>query len=416
MTSSEKDIQEGSDFLASNLANLISALGEKGLNSQWLCKYVECYGENTDELHVISDGQVLVGGRELLRIVQNVENIVDGYFSAFLDNETKPWLVVRAIDNSVYRDELSRLVPPGFKSSQTEAAPPPHTMAVQGIGGLKRFSLAINDNGAAISELLKQMQAKGTDAENFIILIANEKKNYYIQVTPHSGDPAWLYMEAAGNENLDPEYELGPAQIEQMRSLYWEKDPHSPNFTRVMPARSDGERTFIARIIKQTFVKVYGMKPKQEIVAEMSSPNTPMTQESMKRSWDPVAYAETMKKSTSPVSAFFLIDSLDAIPRCKQWLALLKPYNMLDMEHSKYFDDVREIYESGREIINFDHDFRLHWQDKDLQGLLRCHFVDKGRYEIELWLPGVIANEIADKFNDGHNGFFCAFMPPMFYD
>jgi hypothetical protein len=47
---------------------------------------------------------------------------------------------------------------------------------------------------------------------------------------------------------------------------------------------------------------------------------------------------------------------------------------------------------------------------------LRCHYFDKGRYEIELWLPGVIANDIADKFSDGQKGFFCAFMPPAFYD
>jgi hypothetical protein len=161
---------------------------------------------------------------------------------------------------------------------------------------------------------------------------------------------------------------------------------------------------------------VYGLKPKQEIVTEIMSPRETTGQGSTKGGWDPIAYAETMKKSASPVSAFFLIDSLNAIPKCKHWLALLKPYAMPDMEHSKYFDDVREIYESGREVINFDHDFRLSWKDKDLQGLLRCHFVDKGRYEIELWLPGVIANEVADQFSDGHEGFWCAFMPPMFYD
>ena len=132
--------------------------------------------------------------------------------------------------------------------------------------------------------------------------------------------------------------------------------------------------------------------------------------------WDPVAYAEMMKKSTHTVSAFFLIDSLEAIQRCIQWLSILKTYNMPDMEESQYFKDVREIYKSGEVIMNFDYDFTLLWQGKEYPEKLRCHYFDKGRYEIELWLPGVVANEVADKFKDGHEGFFCAFMSHAFYD
>ena len=135
-----------------------------------------------------------------------------------------------------------------------------------------------------------------------------------------------------------------------------------------------------------------------------------------KTSWDPSVFAEHNRKSTSLVSAFFLIDSLEAISKCIQWLALLKPYNLPDMEHSQYFNEVREIYESNREVINFDREFKVYWENKELQAFLRCHFFDKGRYEIELLLPGVIANEVADKFKDGREGFLYGFMPPQFYD
>lgn len=132
--------------------------------------------------------------------------------------------------------------------------------------------------------------------------------------------------------------------------------------------------------------------------------------------WDPAAYAERMRKSTYPVSAFFLIDSPEAFSRCKQWLLCLQPYGMPDMEDSQYLKDVRNIYQERKEVINFDHEFNLLWQNEVFPGKLRCHFVDKQQYEIELWLPGTIANEIADKFKDGHEGFFCVFMPPAFYD
>ena len=132
--------------------------------------------------------------------------------------------------------------------------------------------------------------------------------------------------------------------------------------------------------------------------------------------WNPVAYAQKMRKSTFPVSAFFLLDSPGAFSKCKQWLSLLEPYGMPSMADSRYFNDVYEIYQADKVVINFDFDFKLYWRGSEFGELLRCHFVGKGKYEIELWLPGVIADELADKFRDGHEGFFCAFMPISFYD
>jgi hypothetical protein len=140
------------------------------------------------------------------------------------------------------------------------------------------------------------------------------------------------------------------------------------------------------------------------------------TSPTLQSGWNPIEIAEKMRRSTSDVSAFFLIDSLKSIQKCIQWLALLKSYHMPDMKDSRYFKDVHEIYQSGKKIMNFDYEFKWLWRETDYPGRLRCHFLDKGRYEIELWLPGMLGNEIADKFKDGHEGFFCAFMPPAFYD
>jgi hypothetical protein len=135
-----------------------------------------------------------------------------------------------------------------------------------------------------------------------------------------------------------------------------------------------------------------------------------------KPSWDIGIFAEHNKKSVSLVSAFFLVDSWIAISKCIQWLSLLKSYNIPDMEDSQYFNDVREIYESGKRVVNFDYEFVLSWKNQELQAFLRYHSLEQGKYEMELLLPGVIANEVADKFKDGKDGFCCAFMPPIFYD
>lgn len=145
------------------------------------------------------------------------------------------------------------------------------------------------------------------------------------------------------------------------------------------------------------------------IIASAARPNSA-------EKWDPAAHAQAMRKSTLPVSAFFLIDSLESIPICIQWLTLLKPYGMPDMQGSEYFDEVREIYRSGRKVMNVDYKINLIWQRQELLTLLRCHYFDKGQYEMELQLPGVIANDVAVHFKDGHEGFWCGFMSHAFYD
>jgi len=135
-----------------------------------------------------------------------------------------------------------------------------------------------------------------------------------------------------------------------------------------------------------------------------------------KRGWDQAAYAVEMGKKISPVSAFFLVDSLAALDRSRAWLEVLKPYGLPEPATSAYLDEVHQVYQERRQVRNFDHDFHLLWKTEQLSALLRCHSVNPGQYELELWLPGVIASEIKDQFQDGHSGFMCAFMPPAFYD
>ena len=126
-------------------------------------------------------------------------------------------------------------------------------------------------------------------------------------------------------------------------------------------------------------------------------------------------YAEENKQKTLPVSAFFLIDSLDAIEKCKEKLAILKRYNMPNIEDLSFFEKVYEIYEAEKEELHFIKVFKLRWGNEEYPARLRLSFLDKGRYEIELWIPGVIANDAQDMLGDGYNGFFCGFMPPAFY-
>jgi hypothetical protein len=136
-----------------------------------------------------------------------------------------------------------------------------------------------------------------------------------------------------------------------------------------------------------------------------------MSQESDHR-----AFAAETRRSTTPVSAFFLIDSAEAIDRCVGQLARFAPHGMPDLTDTPYVRLLREIVVTGREALNVDHRLTLGWNGEELPALIRFHSVDRGRYEVELWLPGVIANDMAAAFGDGRTAFFCGFMPPSFYD
>jgi hypothetical protein len=90
------------DFLGSDLPTILLAVDQLGVTTTWQCDATECYGGNVDELYTLSDAKQRVDSQELLRIVANIDSIVDAYFSAFRSGEETPWLVIRAIDGSFY--------------------------------------------------------------------------------------------------------------------------------------------------------------------------------------------------------------------------------------------------------------------------------------------------------------------------
>lgn len=125
---------------------------------------------------------------------------------------------------------------------------------------------------------------------------------------------------------------------------------------------------------------------------------------------------EENKQSELPVSAFFLLDSVDAIERCRRAVISLTDCS-LDSENDRaFFDTVRQKILSRSQLLNYDHLFSTEWHGRTLQVVLRVHSVDAETYEVELWLPGVVANDRESEFGDGKEAFFCAFMPPAFYD
>lgn len=59
-------------------------------------------GDLAEELHRVSAADLAVSGGEMLRLAGGIRQVIDGDFEAYRPNDTRPWLVVRAIDSSEY--------------------------------------------------------------------------------------------------------------------------------------------------------------------------------------------------------------------------------------------------------------------------------------------------------------------------
>ena len=103
---------EQGGYLSFDLIDLLRLIGERAIEAKWRCRFVECIGENAEQLHEISDRGVSIMGAELIRIASGISQTIDGDFEARYSDAENPWLVIKAIDSSlfeVWSDDLDLL-------------------------------------------------------------------------------------------------------------------------------------------------------------------------------------------------------------------------------------------------------------------------------------------------------------------
>ena len=88
--------------LAFDLVDILRVVGLDAKSSSWRCRSVECTGDLAAELHRVSVSGSTLSGAEMFRLAGGVFQVIDGDFAAYRLGETRPWLVVRAIDSSEY--------------------------------------------------------------------------------------------------------------------------------------------------------------------------------------------------------------------------------------------------------------------------------------------------------------------------
>jgi hypothetical protein len=93
---------ETGHFLNFDLRDVLDAVGDDVATCQWRCYNVECLGIRADNLHSLSDANATFSGNMLVQVASGIHQTIWGDFEAYRDGDTRPWLVIRAIDSTLY--------------------------------------------------------------------------------------------------------------------------------------------------------------------------------------------------------------------------------------------------------------------------------------------------------------------------
>ncbi|HEX9334225.1 MAG TPA: tetratricopeptide repeat protein, partial [Anaerolineales bacterium] len=115
-----------------DLYGLMTAMGERALNSIWFGSGVGCYGERAEELYAFTDQNKPMEGRDLLEITSGIRQTIQGDFQAFDPGATSHWILIRAWDGSGFYIEtndpkIKEQLKTHFQASEdVEGAYPPY--------------------------------------------------------------------------------------------------------------------------------------------------------------------------------------------------------------------------------------------------------------------------------------------------
>jgi hypothetical protein len=88
--------------MAVHLIDILRLWEPEILASSWRVSCVDCLGDLADEFVRLGDANGTISSPELLRLASGVCQVIEGDFEAYRPHEEQPWLVVRAIDSTLY--------------------------------------------------------------------------------------------------------------------------------------------------------------------------------------------------------------------------------------------------------------------------------------------------------------------------
>ncbi len=101
----DQNIERG--CLAFDLIDLVKLMQSKAEQSRWTVRRLECTGKTAEDLYRISDCGTVITGQVFRRLVEGLDQVIDGTFEGFLNEETNPWVRITAVDSSAFDVESS---------------------------------------------------------------------------------------------------------------------------------------------------------------------------------------------------------------------------------------------------------------------------------------------------------------------
>ena len=100
MTITISDKSPDSGALSVELAEILDEVGDEARASNWTVREVEAVGDGAQELIDAEDAGTPIDGERLKKLAQNVIQIIDGEFRGFRTQESKPWIIIKAVDST----------------------------------------------------------------------------------------------------------------------------------------------------------------------------------------------------------------------------------------------------------------------------------------------------------------------------
>lgn len=127
----------------------------------------------------------------------------------------------------------------------------------------------MEDHATTIYQTLLRVYNEG-GPDSFAVFIADEEKNYYIQVAGEKeGDS--LYAEAVSNAFLSPNFQIDDAKVKQLQEMGWDiPTTNEENFSKTWSINSDTDRRNVSNFLLKTLNQTYNLSANKTLTVNLS--------------------------------------------------------------------------------------------------------------------------------------------------
>src|SRR5262245_28241231 len=89
-------------FLSFDLGDILEVLGDEDLKCDWSCFFEDGLGEDLSRLHEITSNKERIDSAEIRKLAKQIVQTIDGEFECYAKQSSTPWLIIKAVDSSLF--------------------------------------------------------------------------------------------------------------------------------------------------------------------------------------------------------------------------------------------------------------------------------------------------------------------------